>query len=157
MKSDYETLKEHSFGTLFAASMRKLFEKKAVCLTASAAAVLISLIIMDYFRVNHSSGIWYWEFWWYFMPYAVFTAGGAYFISNIGRFSKRKFCVSAIAVGVLLWTAASVHNVILMTAFEETLGLWIGLCFLRRIPLLMTSVAVILLPVIIKSRRGKVV
>lgn len=157
MKRDYEALKEYSFVTLFTAAIRKLFGKKAFRLTASAAAFLIFLIIMDYIRANHTGGIWYADFWLYLIPFAVFTASGAYFISNIGRFSERKFCVSAIVIGVLLWTAASVHDVILMTAFEETFGWWIGLCFLKRIPLLMTSMTVVLLPVVIKSRCGKVV
>ncbi|MBD5384019.1 MAG: hypothetical protein HDR72_03355 [Ruminococcaceae bacterium] len=155
MKREYERLKEHSFTVLFSAAVRKLFENKAVRLVTGAAAVLISVFLLDHVRAYHSSGIWYRDFLLFLIPYVAFIASGAYFLSNIGRFSVRKLCVCAIEVGAMLWVAASVHAAILNAWYENTVGLWVVLCFLERIPILVVSLAPILLPVIIKSRAKK--
>lgn len=147
MISKYDELKKYPSGTLFKAAVSNLFEKKSVRLTASVISVVVSLFAMDI--VSQYYGF---AFWWVNcllnLPFFImFTAGVGGFISNIGKFSMRKFIAASIVSAAALWIVMSVYNVLAFAylPIDWSLCSWgIVLELLRHILLPVVSLAVVL-------------
>jgi len=158
MTNRYEELQNYSCGNLFKAFVRRLFEKKAVCFSVSAAAILVSLVVMDMLWTYHNTDDWKLVFLQHLVPFVLFIAGASYLLSNIGGFGKRKFCIISVIVGSMLWAAKSVCMVLSrLLPTEPGVGRMCGLTLLKNIPLLIVSLIIVLLPVMIKSRKRKTV
>ncbi len=158
MTNNYEELREYTARGLFKAAVRKIFEKKAVCLTVSVVAVIASLICMDLVRQYYQSAVW-WIYGLFTLPFfTMFTAGVSGLISNVGRFGKRRFVLTVIVTGVLMWAFKTIFELLSVIYPDTALGeimKGIGMRLLQNAPMLIVSLAVILLPVIISTRSSK--
>ncbi len=157
MNDKYEELKEYSSGSLLIAAVRNLFEKKAACLTVSAVAVVVSLFVMNIVSQYYGTAVW-WANCLFNLPFfTMFIAGVGGIVSNIGKFSVRRFTVASTVCAIVMWAVMSVRRVIGMAFLPIDWALYwkaIGLDLLEHLPLPVISLAIVLLPVMI-SARGK--
>lgn len=122
MTNNYEELREYTARGLFKAAVRKIFEKKAVCLTVSVVAVIASLICMDLVRQYYQSAVW-WIYGLFTLPFfTMFTAGVSGLISNVGRFGKRRFVLTVIVTGVLMWAFKTIFELLSVIYPDTALG-----------------------------------
>lgn len=156
MNGKYEELEGRSEGVIFIAAVRKAFEKRAVRLAASAAAVVISLFAMNIVSRYYGGAIW-WASCLINLPFiTVFIAGIGGFVSNIGEFRVKRFAITSLVSGIAMWMIMAVYNVI-STAFlpieRDLFFKGLGLELLRYMPLLTAALAIVLLPVALSAHR----
>lgn len=87
----------------------------------------------------------------------MFTAGIAGLVANFVKFGKRGFAVTAVAAGVLMWVckACVVCFGYLFPGIETALVVkWIVMELLCSAPMLIVSLAIILLPIILHVKKS---
>lgn len=115
--TNHDELMRYSTGSLIKASFSKLFQKKSVRLTVSGVAAVILAFTAEAGRAGS---------WWYYPPFSdlplnqvleflvftLLTMSITCFISNIGKFGKRKFIIAASVSAVLLCGARAFWGVL---------------------------------------------
>lgn len=158
MNGKYEELEGRSGGVFFIAAVKKAFEKRAVRLAASAAAVVISLFAMNIVSRYYGSAVWWAKCLLYLPFFVMLVAGVGGFVSNIGEFRVRRFAAAAIVCGITMWAVMAVYGVVSAAYLPiERALFWkgLGLELLRHIALVICSLAAVLLPAAILAHRKK--
>lgn len=156
MNGKYEELEGRSGGVFFIAAVRKAFEKRAVRLAASAAAVVISLFAMNIVSRYYGGAIW-WASCLINLPFfTILTAGAGGFVSNISEFRVKRFAAASTICAIIMWAIMAAYNVI-SAAFlpieRELFFKGLGLELLWHLPLLTAALAIVLLPLMISVHR----
>ncbi|MDE7360879.1 MAG: hypothetical protein K2N38_02980 [Oscillospiraceae bacterium] len=158
MTNNYEELGKYSFGALFNAAARKLFEKKAVRLTLCVAAAIASIMGMStVYRYCYPT------IWWLYdllcLPaFTVWTASSAGFIANICGYGIRSYLWITVGLGVLSWLWKTAYDVLghawypdMWTDFRSSIGIEL----LQTLPMMLAAVGIILLIGKVLTRRKK--
>lgn len=162
--TDREELMRYSTGSLIKASFSKLFQKKSVRLTVSGVATVILTFTAEAGRAGS---------WWFYPPlsdlplnqvleFLVFTLlimSITCFVSNIGKFGKRKFIIAASVSAVLLCGARAFWGVLsgvdpsLTPFFSDEFWRLTYNVALSYIPMFLLALAVVLIVRLLLGRK----
>lgn len=137
----------------------KLFSNKAACLAIGAVAIAASVLAMGIVSRYYGTAVW-WISCLFNLPFFVlFVSGAGMFISNIGRFSTKKFMAASAVSGAVMWVIMAVYGVYSLAFLPiEDLGMFwgaVGLELLKHILLPIVSLAIVFIPIMISKQRKK--
>lgn len=162
--TDREELMRYSMGSLIKASFSKLIQKKSVRLTVSGAAAVILALMAEAGRAGS---------WQFYPPMSGLPLGQSLeflivtllimsitcFVSNIGKFGKRKFIIAASVSAVLLCGARAFWGVLsgvdpsLTPFFSDEFWRLTYNVALSYIPMFLLALAVVLIVGLLLDRK----
>ena len=148
-----------SRGNSFTAAVKKVFSNKTACLTISAVAIAASVLAMNIVSQYYGTAVWWINCLLNLPFFVLFVSGAGMFISNIGRFSTKKFIVASAVSGAVMWVIMAIYNVysLAFLPIENVAMFWgaVGLVLLKHILLPIVSLAIVFIPIMISKQRKK--
>lgn len=147
-------------GNSFTAVVKKVFSNKAACLTISAVAIAASVLAMNIVSQYYGTAVWWINCLLNLPFFVLFISGVGMFISNIGRFSTKKFIAASAVSGAVMWIIMAIYNVysFAFLPIENAEMFWgaVGLELLKHILLPIVSLAIVFIPIMISKKRNKI-